>query len=361
MNEIGANRRNLDWTAQDVAQWLGVPLDGLGSMAISGMADIPVAEPTDLVFADDAAHCELAAERGCGAILTTPQSWAAAQKRPPAGILVSNVRASWVDLLERLEADAPFPAGIHPAAVIDPEAQLADDVSIGAFVTVAAGAVLHDGVRVDDGARVGAGCTIGAGTRIFANAVLYPNVRVGRRCRLHACCVIGADGFGYIAGPRGARKIPHVGGVVIGDDVEIGAAACIDRGRTGNTTIGSGCKLDNLVHVAHNVQIGDGTLIAALVGIAGSVRVGRGVVFGGQSGVADQLEIGDGARIAGRGAVVTNVPGGETWSGYPAGRHSNRIREAVALTYLPDLLKRVRRLERILFPGDDGTHRGDAP
>ena len=361
MNGNASTGPPLDWTAEGVAEWLHVPLDGDGSMRITGLADIPAAGPTDLVFADDAAHCELAAVRGCGVVLTTSEAWQAAQQRPAAGILVSNVRSSWVDMLERLESDASFAPGIHPAAVIDPDAQLADDVSIGAFVTIGAGATLEGAVRVDDGARIGAGCVIGAGTRIFANAVLYPNVRVGCRCRLHSGCVIGADGFGYIPGPRGARKIPHIGGVVIGDDVEIGAASCVDRGRTGSTTIGAGSKLDNLVHVAHNVQIGEGTLIAALVGIAGSVKVGRGVVFGGQSGVADQMEIGDGARIAGRGGVVTNVPAGETWSGYPAGRHSLRIREAVALTFLPELLKRVRRLERELLADGGAPSHGDSP
>src|SRR5262249_21958550 len=168
----------------------------------------------------------------------------------------------------------------------------------------------------------------------------------GRRCLLHAGCVIGADGFGYIPVGQSLRKVPQLGTVEIGDDVEIGANTCIDRAKTGVTVIGSGTKLDNLVHVGHNVRIGYSSILVAQVGVAGGVTIGNGVILAGQAGIKDHVTIGDGARVAAQGGVTGNVAPGVTVSGYPARPHAEKMREHAAAAALPEYIKRIRALEK---------------
>ncbi len=188
---------------------------------------------------------------------------------------------------------------IHPSAVIGP------------------GAVIGDSVRIDPCAVVGPGVVIGQGTVIAAGAVIACAV-IGEAVWIGSGCAIGGPGFGYSAGPDGAVRIPQLGRVILGDRVELGGNVAIDRGALGDTVVGAGTKMDNLVHIAHNVQIGRNCLIAGQVGIAGSSVIGDRVLFGGQAGIADHLTIGDDARIGAKAGVMRNVPAGETWGGYPA-------------------------------------------
>jgi UDP-3-O-[3-hydroxymyristoyl] glucosamine N-acyltransferase len=203
--------------------------------------------------------------------------------------------------------------------------------------------------------RVGAGCSVGADSILYPNVVLYPGVIVGRRCILHAGAVVGADGFGYVPVGAGVRKIPHLGSVEIGDDVEIGSNTCIDRAKTGVTVIGAGTKIDNLVHIGHNVRVGRSCLIVAQVGVAGSCVIGDGVVLAGQAGIPDHVTIGDGARVAAQGGLFGNVPAGETYSGYPARRHAEKMREYGAIARLPEALKRIRAMEKRLIALETGA------
>ncbi|MFZ5476243.1 MAG: UDP-3-O-(3-hydroxymyristoyl)glucosamine N-acyltransferase [Myxococcota bacterium] len=186
------------------------------------------------------------------------------------------------------------------------------------------------------GVVVGEGCEVGEGTVLFPNVVLYPGTRVGKRCRVHAGTVIGGDGFRFHRG----RKVPHVGGVVIGDDCEIGANCTIDRGFLAPTTLGDRCRLDDQVHVGHNVRIGDDVYVAAQTGISGSVTIGSGTVIGGQVGIADHATIGRNVRIAAQSGVHGDVPDGATILGTPARPLAQMRRIYAALRYLPDLVRK---------------------
>lgn len=199
-----------------------------------------------------------------------------------------------VELLAGLFPEPTFDGAVHPSARVDPTVVLAPGVVIGAD------------------------CEVGPGTTLYPHVVLYPRTRVGARCRVHAGTVLGADGFRYHPTPRGPLKVPQVGGVWVGDEVELGAACTIDRGFLGDTAVGDGCKLDNQVHVGHNVHLGRFVVIAAQTGISGSCLVGDGALVGGQVGMADHTEVGAGARIGAQSGLHGRIPPGETWLGTPA-------------------------------------------
>ncbi len=237
-----------------------------------------------------------------------------------------------------------FPEALRPSSLFE-----ARDVGAGA--TVHASARIENGVTIDPGAVVGPRAEIGAGTAIAAGAVIGPDVRIGRNCSIgatasivhaligdrvviHPGCRIGQDGFGFLPSPKGHTKIPQIGRVIIQDDVEIGAGTAIDRGALGDTSIGEGTKIDNLVQVGHNVSIGRGCLVAALAGISGSVTLEDFVMLGGQTGVADHVRIGTGAMLAARSGVMSDVPPGARWGGSPAEPSRDWLRSVAVLRRL---------------------------
>ena len=187
---------------------------------------------------------------------------------------------------------------------------------------------------------------LGEETRIFPHVTIYPRSEIGRRVRIHAGAVIGSDGYGYVLDGGFHRKVPQIGQVVIGDDVEIGANVTIDRGALGATRIGRGTKIDNLVQVAHNVVIGEHCLLISQVGIAGSSQLGNYVIVAGQAGVAGHLKIGNQVTVAAQAGVMTDIPDGEKWLGAPAQPDRQMKRQMIAFTHLPDLIRRVSALER---------------
>lgn len=258
----------------------------------------------------------------------------------------ANPRLAFAQALAYYHPEDVPPAGVHPTATVAPDAQLGAGVSIGPHASIGSGAVLGDGVVIGDGAVVANGVVLGAGTRLFPQVVIYPRCTLGARVRVHAGTVIGSDGFGYEWDGTRHAKIPQVGGVIIEDDVELGANVTVDNGTVGATVIRRGTKVDNLVHLAHNVEVGEHTLLVAQVGISGSTRVGAGCVLGGQVGVAGHLSIGPRSTIAAKSGVSKNVPGNATYSGFPLRRHEEEKKIKAALGRLPQLLRRVARLEQ---------------
>ena len=207
---------------------------------------------------------------------------------------------------------------------------------------------MHIGARtvLQGGNFIGEDSRLGEDVNLFPNVTVYPHTEIGRRVRIHANTVIGSDGFGYVLDGGIHRKVPQIGNVLIGDDVEIGAGVTIDRGALGSTVIGKGTKVDNLVQIAHNVEIGEGSLLISQVGIAGSTKLGDYVVLAGQTGVAGHLKIGNHVTVTAKSGVMHNIPDGEKWFGIPAQPDKQSKRQLIAIQHLPDLLRRVAKLEK---------------
>ena len=239
----------------------------------------------------------------------------------------------------------PFP-GIDDTAVIAKSAMVHARAYVGPLAVVGEGSFVSDGAVIHAHAVVGEHVEVGAETVIHPGAVIYPRCTIGRRVIIHAGAVIGSDGMGFHPTPDGWEKIPHLGTVIIEDDVEIGANVTIDRATSGKTLIGRGTKLDNLVHIAHNVQVGANCMIVAQVGVSGSSVIEDGVIMAGQSGVSDHVRVGANARLAARAGVTRPVPPGATVSGFPARDHAEELKTEAALRRLPDLLEKVKQLEK---------------
>tara|TARA_R110002126_G_scaffold105905_4_gene240549 strand:- start:9817 stop:10854 length:1038 start_codon:yes stop_codon:yes gene_type:complete len=242
----------------------------------------------------------------------------------------------------------PQPAcepGVHPTAVVAPDVELGEGVHVGPLVVIGPGSVIGAHVVLHASCVIGAGARIGARTVLYPSTVLYPFVEIGEDCILHAGAVLGADGFGFEPTATGWDKTPQAGKVELGDRVEVGSNSTIDRARFGSTRLGDEVKLDNLVHLGHNVQIGAGSLLVAQAGVAGSSNLGKRVIVAGQAGINGHITVGDGAQIAGKSGVFDDVPAGETVFGIPAMEKREGMRMTLAFKRVGRLIERVRSLE----------------
>ncbi|MDP2315187.1 MAG: UDP-3-O-(3-hydroxymyristoyl)glucosamine N-acyltransferase [Pseudomonadota bacterium] len=303
-------------TAAKLATLAGGTLDG-PDRPIAGIAPLEAAGPDDLAYLD-------AGTRGNAGV-----HLARAPLPDHTTIVVADPLAALIRVLVSL-----FPHEASPVVI-------AASISYpGAFVhpsAVVRGATVHPGVVI------GADCVVGRGTVLFPHVVLYPHTRIGQNVRIHANTVVGADGFRYHPTATGLLRVPHVAGVTIGDNVEIGPSCTIDRGFLVDTALGDGCRLDAQVHVGHNVTLGRAVLVAAQTGLSGSVTIGDGAVLGGQVGVADHAEIGPGARIGAQSGVHGRIPAGEAWLGTPALPLAITRRVYATLRYLPEMWRRLGR------------------
>lgn len=326
----------------EIARLVGGTVLGDDTIEVAGVSSIEAPEPGTITFLADAKHVGRLSGLSVAAIMLAPDAPAVALP----SIRVADPHGAFVTLVERLHpVERPRP-GIHPTAVVSPSARLGRNASIGPHAVVGDDVVVGDDCVLDAGVVVYPRVRIGHRFTAYARVVVREDVRIGDRVTLHAGAVVGSDGFGYLPGPTGARKIPQVGTVVLEDDVEVGANATIDRAALGATTIGRGTKIDNLVIVAHGCRVGPHCLLAAQTGLAGGTTLGTGVMLGGQVGSAGHLHIGDGVRVAAQSGIRNDLAAGGSYGGYPAVEIQQWRRYSAGVLRLGELLRRVRRLER---------------
>ncbi|MCX6998003.1 MAG: UDP-3-O-(3-hydroxymyristoyl)glucosamine N-acyltransferase, partial [Kiritimatiellaeota bacterium] len=335
-------------TASEIADRLGAVCDGDGAVVITGLASLRDAGPGEITFVANPRYAAAAATTRAGAVLVA-RDW----DKPcaaPALLRVADPNQAFAAIAVCF-APPPiqYPAGVHPTAVVAPDAVLGQGVSIGPLCVVEAG------VRVGDRAVLVAQCYLGRQVTVGSDTLLYPQVtvrervQIGDRCVIHNGAVLGSDGFGFTADDQGARhKIPQVGTVIVGNDVEIGSNTTVDRARFGKTVIGNGVKIDNLVQIAHNVVIGDHAVIVAQVGIAGSAKIEHHVILAGQAAVAGHVTVGAGAMIGGQAGIHKNVPPMARLIGSPAVPGEVFARMVVNWTKLDGMRKRLVELEHRL-------------
>jgi len=329
-------------TLGELAALVGGELRGPSDLVIRGLAPVDQATPEDLTFIAHPRFARLGESSQAGAVIVSPQG--ATLDKPL--IVVDHPYLAYARVAAVFARPRPRVAGLSPLAYLGEGVEVGRDVAIGPFVFVGDGARLGDRVTIMPGCYLGPETVIGADTYLSPRVTILERCRVGKRVLIHSGAVIGADGFGFIPTPQGQMKIPQLGLVVIEDDVEIGANVTIDRGALGETRLGQGVKIDNLVQLAHNVTVGDHTVIAAQVGIAGSTKVGAWVALGGQAGLAGHIELGDRVQIGAQAGVANSVPSGEILLGSPAWPIKESRRVFACLHTLPELSKRVKHLEQ---------------
>lgn len=351
MNQDGVESAGL--TLAEVAERVGGRVVGDPEIRVAGIAPVDEADDRGLAFLGSRKYTHFVGASRAAAFLVADELDEALPD-DASRVVVAEAYPAMRTLLRHFHPeDTPSP-GVHPTAVLGRGVRLGEDVSVAPY------AVLEDGVTVGDRSRIGAHCVLGRGSAVGSDARLYPHVVLyeetvlGDRVIVHSGARLGTDGFGFTLVDGEHAKIPQVGRSVIGDDVEIGANCTVDRGSLGDTLIGRGSKLDNLVHIAHNVRVGARSLLAAMVGIAGSTRLGEGVFMGGQSGAINAVEIGAGAKITVQSGVIGDLEAGGTYSGFPARPHRDTMRGYGLIARLPDLAGRVKRLERAVEELENG-------
>lgn len=330
-------------TAEEVARILNARVGGDGGVSVTGIAAPEEANEEDLIYVEALKHKERAeASRARCAIVAEGM-----QLRNKTTIAVKEPKLAFVKAAEHLLEEEAIARGIHATAVIDASTKLGTGVAVGPYAVIEAGAAVGAKTQIGAFCFVGRNAQIGESCRLFPRVTLYAHAKVGDRVRVHSGAVIGCDGFGYVYDGGSYRKFPQVGTVEIEDDVEIGSNATIARGSLGETRIGRGVKLDNMVHVAHNVSVGEHTVIAAQTGISGSCEIGDHVVIGGQVGVADHCTIESGSIVGAQAGIPTGkkIRAGQTVWGTPARPLERFKRQYAFFERLPELADRIKKLE----------------
>ncbi|HBG78234.1 MAG TPA: UDP-3-O-(3-hydroxymyristoyl)glucosamine N-acyltransferase [Phycisphaerales bacterium] len=328
------------YTVSQLAEIAGAELIGDGTGEICRAAPFESATPDSITFVSNENLLKNIAACKAGAVIVSKKI----ETSIPL-LVVKNVEKALIAVLKEFTPKiSAAQIGIHKNAIVEQGAVIAPTASIGEFVCVRKGAVIGERTIIKAGCKVGENSVIGDDCRIDDNVVIYHNCKIGNHCIISANSVIGSTGFGYYFFDGGHQLIPHTGGVVIEDCVEIGANACVDRAKFGNTIIGAGTKVDNLVHIAHNVVIGKCCLIAGQVGIAGSTKLGNGVVLAGQVGIKDHIVIGDGVQVGAQAGVMNDIPAGKQVLGAPAIDIKDFAKQVILTRKLPEINKELKQL-----------------
>ena len=330
-------------TLKELAGLIQGSIEGDKNIIIEGVAKAEEAKKGEIIFAVSEKFLDKARNSQASAVIVPLK----VKNFPKPIIRVRDPRLAFAQVLELFAPQVQRFSGIHPTALIGKDVKLGKNVTLGPYV------VVGDGVKIGDNVYLGSGVYLGNKVLIGKDSLLYPRVTilddttVGKRVLIHSGTVIGSDGFGFVKKKDGSyHKIPQVGRVVIGDEVELGANVAIDRATTGETRIGSGCKIDNLVHIAHNVTLGKNVAIVALAGISGSSTLKDGVIMAGQAGVTEHVTIGSNTIVAAKAGVTKNTPSNLFVSGFPARLHSKQKRAKAIANHLPRLVKRIKELEK---------------
>ncbi len=346
-----------------IAAAIGAPFEGDGGLMIEGAAEPASASALHLALATNPKYAEgLKLGHARAALLWPGADWQALGLA--AAIFAPRGRLAMAGLTQALDNGPSIAPGVHPMTAVDPSAVIGEGAAIGPFVSIGAGARIGPGARIASHVSIGARAVIGADALILEGVKIGHDVQSGDRVNLLPGCVIGSDGFSFVTpdvsgveeiratlGIRGEirhqqwHRIHSLGAVVLGDDVEVGANTCIDRGTIRSTSIGNRTKIDNLTHIAHNVSVGEDCLICGMVGLAGSVKVGNRVVLAGQVGVGDNLFVGDDVIAGAASKLMTNTPAGRVVLGYPAIKMDTQIALQKAMRRLPRLSTRLAALE----------------
>jgi len=329
-------------TLGDIAALVGGTVVGDGSIRITGLNGIREAGNGDLTFISDRKYIPYLETTQASAVVATPET--PASDKPL--ILVDDPRQAMLAILLHIQSTVDYrPAGVHPSAAVAETSRLGTNVALGPFVVVETGAEIGDNTTIHAGCFVGQDCRIGPSSVLYPNVTVRERVAIGARCVLHSGAVVGSDGFGFVQAGKAHVKIPQVGTVILGDDIEVGTNSAIDRATFGATIVGDGTKIDNLVQIGHNVRIGKNCIICGNAGIAGSTVLGDNVTVGAGAGLAGHIEIGDGAVIAAYSGATKSVPEGAIVFGFPAVDLGRGRRMHGALRQLPDALRRLKTLE----------------
>jgi len=337
-------------TASDIARLAEGDLKGDGATPIFAAAPLETAGPADLAFLADPALAAAAAASRAGCLLAPRGCEAALKDFPGTAVFTKNPKYAFMLALRLVEKEMrPLPAaGIHPSAAVAPSAKVEPSAHIGPCAVVEEGAVIGYGAVIGAQCYVGRGARVGRATRLYPGVKILDDCEIGAECIIHAGAVIGSDGYGYIS-PRGVHeKIPQLGKVIVEDSVEIGANAAIDRAALEATVIGAGTKIDNLVHIAHNVKIGKNCLIIAQAGIAGSSVIGNSVIIAGHAAVSDHLTIGDNTVVMGKTGVIASLGPNEIVFGHTARPRMQAMKIEALLSRLPEMHRTLSKIKKQL-------------
>lgn len=329
-------------TLSALARELGLPHTGEANL--TGVGSLEQAGPNELSFLADKRLEPLLESTRAGAVIVPPEH----EKSVANALISENPLLDFARAANRFMSPQGAHSGISPLAYVAEDAQVAEGCDIFPHAYVGARSVIGKGSRIFPGCYVGEDCVLGEGCLLYPGTVLMAGTVLGKGVTLQPGCVLGADGFGYTPSPQGLVKVPQLGHVTLGDNVEIGANATVDRATLEVTEIGQGVKIDNLVQVGHNCSIGAHSVLAGLTGISGSVKVGKGVTMGGQVGVRDHVNIGDGATLAAMTGVPSSIKANAVVGGAPAMNYSDFVRNAVTMKKLHTLPARLRKLEKEL-------------